>query len=135
MVLGLSLDSISCIVLAPPPKYFHSGQYWSSPGARPRKPEPQHPALIHYSGHASHFSAGKCCLATISVVNSLPLAFGAPIAMFPQEFLKLPPSPLVRGFLSVQRLFLLHNSFPGAQIPVLKSFVSFLILIFRPVSF
>ena len=135
MRLGFPLDSISCIVLAPPSKYFHSGQYWSSPEARPQKPEPQHPALFHHSGHASRFSAGKCCLAVISVVNSLSFAFGAPVAVFPQGFLKLPPSPPVRGFLSVQTLFLLHHSFPGTQIPVWKPFVSFFILIFCPISF
>ena len=53
-------------------------------------------------------------------------AFQAPVSVFSFEVLKgSPPFPLMREFLSVWILFLLHNYLPGTQVPILKSFVSF----------
>ena len=50
--------------------------------------------------------------------------------MLPSEVLKLPPTPPVRGRPSVQELFLLHNSLPGAQAPSATALSPFLFLSF-----
>ena len=72
-------------------------------------------------------------MAAISVVNSLCFAFQAPVVVFSFEVLKgSPSSPLMREFLSVWILFLLHDYLPGAQVPILKSFVSFFHLYLLP---
>ena len=67
----------------------------------------------------------------ISVVISLCFAFWAPVAVFPSEVLKLLPVLIhERVSESVQRLFFIHNSLPRAQIPIPKSFVSFIFMFY-----
>ena len=49
--------------------------------------------------------------------------------MFPSGVLKLSSDCACERFLSVWKLFLLWDSFPGAQVPVLKSWFSYLYLL------
>ena len=51
------------------------------------------------------------------------------------SFQRSPLTQPVREFTSVQNLFFLHDSLPGAQVPVPNSFVSLFIFIFWPTSF
>ena len=55
-------------------------------------------------------------MALISVHNFLRFVFHTPIAAFSSEVVRCPLSQPLRGFLSVQKLLLLHNSFPKAQV-------------------
>ena len=52
----------------------------------------------------------------ISVVTFLYFAFWTPVAPLPSEILKLPLSPSLRAFPSVQKLFFLQDSLPQVQI-------------------
>lgn len=120
----------SAVIFAPS-KYLHGSQPQSSPcGQTPHPPSlmslsfSTQPPLSVMGVSSSHFSAGKCCPATIPMVKSLCFAFWATVAAFPSEVLKLPPAPYPR-LLSVQKLFLLHNTLHGVQVPVPKFFVSF----------
>ena len=105
------------------------------PGVWPPKPEPEHPASTHNGGHVNEFLAGKCCLAMI-LWWILCFSFQAPVAMFPSGVLKLSSDCACERFLSVWKLFLLHESLPWVHFPVLKSFVSlFKNFTFCPTSF
>lgn len=64
----------------------------------------------------------------ISVVNFLHFTSGAPVALCFSLVLKLQPDLAWEGVSSVQKLFLVHNSLPGAQVPIPNYFVSLLSL-------
>ena len=65
----------------------------------------------------------------ISVVNFLHFASGAPVALcFSLRFWSYTLTLPMRGFSSVQKLFLAHNSLPGVQVPISNYFVSLLSL-------
>ena len=75
--------------------------------------------------------AGKCCSATISVVNFLCFAFGTPVISLPSEVPKLPLILPARAFPSVWKLLLLHNSLLGhrSQFPNSLSLFFYLYLL------
>ena len=100
-----SLDSLVCVVLAPS-EHLHSNQPQSSPWDPTSEAwaSAHRPQLLGRS--ANCFSGRKCWSGMISVVDSLCFAFWAPVAAFPLEILELPSLP-EKGFLSVQKLFLL----------------------------
>lgn len=92
------------------------------PGVQSLKPEHQYLAPTHCRGHAR-------CLAMIPVVDSLH--FGFQVCAFSSEVPKhQPPSPLMRGFPSMRKLFLLNDSLPRAQVPVLTAFVCLLLYLY-----
>lgn len=63
----------------------------------------------------------------ISVVIFLHFASGAPVALcFSLRFQSYTLTSPVRGFSSVQKLFLVHSSLPGMQVPISDYFVSLL---------
>ena len=124
------MNSLSCVVLTPS-EYLYGCQHQSSPlGPTPKAWE--------FSSHslwicvcAWNLSAGKCCLASIFVVNFLFCSSSTCCCIPPLMFWSSPSlTQPVKGFLSVQKLFLLHDSLPRALVPVPKSFVSFLSLSF-----
>ena len=93
------------------------------------------PQLETVGMSASHSSAGKCCLATNSVVNSLGLPSEHLFLCSPLRFPNSPLSSPVRRFLNVLELFLLHSSLPRVLVPIPKFFFFFFIFIFCPTSF
>lgn len=60
------------------------------------------------------------------------LSFENPLWGSPLRFQSSLLSPPMRGFLRVQKIFLLQDSLPGLQVRVLKSFVSFLYIYLLP---
>ena len=80
-----------------PPHLCHTAtcrQYTANPGLlpglQPSEPEPQHPAPTYRGGHANTEAAGKCTLATISVMNSVHFAsIQTSVALFLSEIPKL----------------------------------------------
>ena len=118
-----------------PPEYLHGSQPWSFPWG----PIPKGWA----SAPSPYSNAGRCeCelllgwevpTSAISMGNFLQFAFRAPGLLCPPlRFWSFPLTPPVRKFPSVQKLFLLHNSLPGAQVPAWNSFVSLFVFIFCP---
>ena len=108
-----SLDSLSCIILAPS-KDPQSNQYWSSPWGLIPEHEPWHPApnFCHGFKHLSCFSARKCCSAMRSVMNSLHFALGAITVVLPSEVPKLPPVLTCEGLSQCMETFP-----PSSQLP------------------
>ena len=87
-----------------------------SPWGLASEPESQHQPPPASEGRETSISGWGCCQHW-SLQNSLHSAGCTPAAALSPEVLKLPPAPLVRGFLSVWILFLLHSSLLEAQVP------------------
>lgn len=107
-----------------PSAYFHGNQHWTSPwGYDPHSMNfsTQAPLVV---GNVNRFLAGKCFSLKISVMNSLCFPFLAPVAEFPSEFLQFPtpyPHPDCEVIAKMWKVFLLQDSLPRAQAPILKS--------------
>ena len=73
------------------------------------------------------------------MVDFLHFAFRASFAVLvtalPSEIPTLPLTLPVKGFPTVWKLFLLHNSLSRVQVPIPKSFVSLFIFTFCPTKF
>ena len=88
---GFPLDS--AVSQQPPQSIFTSVNPSPLPGVNPWSLSPG-PSLHLPQLVCRHvFRAGKCWLALIPVVNSVCLAFQAPVAALPSEVPKLPPVP------------------------------------------
>ena len=89
---GFSLNSLSCVVLAPS-EYLHGSQPWSSPWVLIPEPEPWHSVshLLLCAQACEPLLRWKCCSETNSVVNSLHFAFWEPSVVLLSEVLKFPP--------------------------------------------
>ena len=121
---GFSLDSLSCVVLAPS-LYVCGSQPWSSPLG----PTPE--AWTSAPGPRSLRWAYWEVLFHIDLCEEFPFCLPSTCYYAPLWHSEAPPFPSpMRGFPRVWRLFLLHNCVPGVQVPVPKSFNSFLSLFF-----
>ena len=128
-----SLDFLSCVILVPS-EYPHRRQPRSSSWGLTPEPEPWDPTptLCCVSRHVSHFLVeSDIQQQSLGWILSV-FAFQAPDPVFPSEVLKLNLTPPMRGFPSMWKLFLLHDSFPWAQIPVLKPLSLFFNLYLLP---
>ena len=124
---GCSLDSLSCITPAPSESLYDS-QPQPTSWSLPPNPEPQHPVTSPVvSMQTSILRLGSVGVQH-PLVNPLPSK-----RLLLHSSLKSPSLPLpqpLRGFLRLQKLFLLLSSFPGVQVPAPRSFS-----LYFPISF